>query len=101
MQMMARYAKELGITFTGRLEAQHAIPSELSSLAASLESDARTGRASSAEAYFHNTRPDLCWLRHNYLHFSAFFGVVAGANDPQFTRNETDQARRARTIQDG
>lgn len=105
LHMMAGYAKELGLTFTGDLNSRNAVPAKLAGIRAQLDDYAKktaAGRKSSPDDWFHKADPTLAALRHEYLHFSAFYGVIMGANDPQFDRGETAAgARRQRTIQRG
>jgi hypothetical protein len=104
LHMMARFAGELGLSFTGDLNSKHAVPATLASVKSRLDAYAQgigESRKSSPSDWFHKTEPMLCSLRHDYLHFSAFYGVIMGANDPQFDGGGPSTARRMRTIQDG
>lgn len=104
LHMMARFASELGLTFTSDLNSRHAVPAALAAVKSRLDAYAQVvspTRRSRPSDWFHDPDPMLCSLRHGYLHFSAFYGVVMGANDPQFDAGDRSSARRYRTIQDG
>lgn len=40
-------------------------------------------------------------LRHDYLHFSAYYGSTLGCHDPNFTGDDPVWGRRKRGIHDG
>jgi hypothetical protein len=45
--------------------------------------------------------PAFQQLRHDYLHFSAYYGATMGANDPQFTNDDAIAGQRRRIVQAG
>ena len=60
---------------------------------------AHEGGGSTAEHWINMRTPAYRRLRHDYLHFSSYYGNIA--NGPQFTNNDPINGRRQRIVQDG
>lgn len=101
LQLMARYARELELSFGSALNKKHFIPPDLAQVNAEIERYVAGSSASQPSHWFHKATPMLQGLRHDYLHFSAFYGSAAGANAPQWTSDDPINGERARVIQDG
>jgi hypothetical protein len=100
LHLMANFAKELGLPFSMDLELFHWIPPKLATVKATIESYvASAGNKSRPSDWFNKVTPMLTALRHDYLHFSAYYGSIANA--PQWSGNDPINGNRTRIIQDG
>ncbi len=99
LQMMAKFATELGLVFGPDLQKKYWIPPDLSKVNAFLESYVAGGGTSKSSDWFHKVTPMLFSLRHSYLHFSATYGDIANA--PQWSNGDPITGTRERIIQNG
>lgn len=97
LKMMAGFASSNGVNFTSRLLIKNAIPPALKEVESLLSSSC----ASSPDFWTSSNTPMLRALRHNYLHFSAYYGSIIGCNEPYFTDGGPVYGRRKRVIHDG
>jgi len=102
--LMSRLAGEAGVAFSPRIETTYPVPEKLKVARKEIDSyvaGVSGGRESHADDWFRSSSPMMKDLRHRFLHFSAFFGSTAGANEPQFTDDDPVHGRRERIIQNG
>ncbi|GAP36219.1 DUF2235 domain-containing protein [Piscinibacter sakaiensis] len=91
LHLMAEYARDAGLAFTGAVEAQHPIPAALQTAEQEIRAAIADGRCHAPDAWFgHAPAGDPDWLkalRHDHLHFSSLYGVAAsyGAMHPRFS----------------
>ena len=96
LQMMAKYAMELALSFD---ISQYNVPPDLAEIDAMLKGYAVSkGNASQASDWFNNVTPQLQALRHQYLHFSANYGI---SNAPNWSTGDPITGQRQRIIEDG
>ena len=101
--LMSRLAGETGVRFSPRIETTYKVPEELRDVRKVIDgyvAGVSGGWESNADDWFELNSQMMKDLRHRYLHFSAFFGSIAGANEPQFTNDDAVNGRRKRIIQD-
>lgn len=91
LQMMAYYARQAGLPFTGAVESNNPIPGNLSAANAGIWAAVGAGQCGSPGAWFGKAADDdPDWhksLRNSHLHFSSQYGYAAsyGTMHPQFT----------------
>lgn len=103
LQHMADYASKTGLSFEPVAE-HHPIPQELAEirdLVAAHVAEHDGGNTSTAEHWIEMRGPAFQTLRHDYLHFSAFYGSTMGANAPQWSTGGQMAGRRQRVVQAG
>jgi hypothetical protein len=97
LKMMALYASENGVQFRTGLDDDNRVPEELQLLELAIAESSPT-----TPYHWLNLNSQMMkGLRHDYLHFSAYYGSTAGANEPQFTGNDPVTGHRERVIQNG
>jgi len=101
LHLMAQFATKLTLPWSSNLYAMHAIPHDLSSIYAMIQSYAMSDNASCSEDWLNKRTPQLKALRHEYLHVSAYYGSPLGAHDPQWSNDGPLSGKRKRIIQDG
>jgi hypothetical protein len=103
LQIMARFARKHGVLIASSLEGRHPIPAKLSKANTAIQDYVAHIQTSASTDWFKsNPAEDPAWhvaLRHDYLHFSAFYGGIA--NTPQWTKDDPVRGRRQRVIQNG
>lgn len=99
LRLMARLTTDQsdGISFPECEE--QALPSELSAIAAKINSYADRKSVSKAEDWIEDSLVKA--IRHKYFHFSAMYGTYGGANEPQWTNNDRWNGARKREPQGG
>ena len=100
LKHMVQFAAETGLRFQSA-GGRYPIPSALASIDALVDAHvaAHSGGGSTAAHWLNMRTPDYRRLRHDYLHFSSFYGGVA--NPPQFTSDDPMNGQRQRVVQNG
>lgn len=105
LRLMAEFARENGVPLSVALEVQNPLSDALATANSEIRAYiARGGRSSPGDWFRTNPALDPPWhvaLRHDYLHFSARYGTMLGANAPQWSDGGPVEGRRMRIIQDG
>lgn len=97
LKMMVQHAKERGVIFTEELLSDKKVPPHLKEVEQLLFMT-----PTFSPEYWMNLNSDLLkWLRHEYLHFSAYYGSTFGCHDPNYTGDDPVKGRRERGINDG
>jgi hypothetical protein len=97
LKHMAEFAMQTGLIFDPTIE-RFPIPPALATIQALVAAHV-AGGASTAEFWINMRTPDYRKLRHDYLHFSAYYGNVSNA--PQFTNDDPLNGQRQRIVQVG
>jgi hypothetical protein len=101
---MANFAAETGLRFEP-VDEPWPIPPELSEVRDIIDAhvaDHVAGTITSNADHWINMRGDTFKrLRHDYLHFSAYYGSTMGAHAPQFSDGGAMRGRRERVVQRG
>lgn len=103
LRHMADFATTTGLTFEP-VPQHYPVPGPLAvidGLLASYVAMHTPGATSRAEDWIAARGPDFQLLRHDYLHFSAYYGSTAGANAPQWGAGGAMGGLRQRIVQDG
>jgi hypothetical protein len=103
LKHMAKFAAETGLTFDP-VSDHHPIPPSLAEVADIVDAHvaAHLGGTTSTAAHWINMRGETFKrLRHDFLHFSAYYGSTMGANAPQWTAGGAMDGRRQRVVQAG
>jgi hypothetical protein len=105
LKLMAEYAAEDDLHFSGTLALDHGVPKELQQCEKAIRADIAAGRcAQQTDWTAPNPPAGREWLkavRHRYLHFSSFYKRPINANEPQWSGDDPFDGRRQRIIQDG
>jgi len=105
LQIMADFARKNGVYIAATLKTNHPIPPELSTADFEIgKYIGSTSRSSPGDWFKTNAALDAPWhkaMRHDYLHFSAYYGSFMGAYKPQWSNDDPVNGRRMRNIQDG
>lgn len=97
LHLMAKLAKDSSVIFKKTLATLHPIPTDLQWIKDEVDKiDATKSEDQQIDSWRNDRRECMKKLRHDYFHFSAFYGATLGANDPQFVDN-----KRKRIIQYG
>lgn len=94
LHLMAKAARERGVSFKPSLDKDEEIPPDLDHVRAEIDRYIATTEQSRPEDWHDNSRSWLRQLRHDYLHFSARMEV---GYDPRIN----EQGRRKRYVHDG
>lgn len=96
--LMAKLAKESSVIFNkDDLDDLYPIPRDLRWIKDEVEkADTKKSADQQINSCCNDGRDCMKKLRHDYFHFSAYYGATLGANDPQFVGN-----KRKRIIQNG
>jgi len=97
LKLMKLYADSYGVKFYEGMLDDNPIPEELHEIESAIM---RSSPSTPSHWIGLNSRM-MKNLRHGYLHFSACYGSIAGANEPQFTGNDPITGHRERVIQNG
>jgi hypothetical protein len=102
LKHMANFAIESGLTFEP-VGDHHPIPVLLLGVNATIAAHvaAHRGGGSTSGHWIDMRGADFQTLRHDYLHWSGYYGATMGANDPQFTNNDPLAGQRRRVVQAG
>jgi len=104
LQYMADFASETGLIFEP-VDVHHPVPPELAMIHRILNAHVAAhlaGTATSNSRYWINKRgATFAELRHDYLHFSAYYGSPMGAHAPQFSEGGAMSGERQRVVQAG
>ena len=97
---MAKFAnEETGLEFSKNLNKKYPVPDDLKEVETKIINYIANVEQSKPSDWFNKVNPILKKLRHDFLHFSAFYGSVS--NKPQFSNNNPINGRRKRIIQNG
>jgi hypothetical protein len=97
LKIMTHHANERGVNFKESLISDHKIPEHLSEVEGLLLSS-----PAFLPEYWIKSRTDIMKrLRHDYLHFSAYYGSTMGCHEPKFTGDDPIRGHRKRDIYDG
>ncbi|MEY4209681.1 MAG: hypothetical protein RLZ92_59, partial [Pseudomonadota bacterium] len=100
LHLMAKFAnKETGLEFSKNLNKKYPVPDDLKEVETKIIDYIANVEQSKPSDWFNKVDPILKKLRHDFLHFSAFYGSVS--NKPQFSNNNPINGRRKRIIQNG
>jgi hypothetical protein len=97
LKLMAKHAQENDLQFNDLLEDNNPIAEELLQIQEAIISL----RPTTPDYWLKLNDQMMKDLRHGYLHFSASYGSILGANEPQFTDNDPVTGQRKRVIKDG
>jgi hypothetical protein len=103
LQHMADFASTTGLTFHPIAD-HYPIPDDLAVVAGMIAAHVatHTGAATSTAQTWINMRGAAFQaLRHDYLHFSAYYGSTAGSNAPQWSAGGAMTGARQRIVQAG
>lgn len=104
LQHMADFASETGLSFEP-MSVHHPVPPELAEVHGIINAHVAAhvaGAATSTAEHWISMRGEAFQrLRHDYLHFSAYFGSTLGANAPQFSEGGAMSGERQRIVQAG
>lgn len=103
LRHMADFAITTGLTFDPPT-VHHPVPGPLAAIDGMLAAYVAThtgGATSTAEDWIGARGPVFQMLRHDYLHFSAYYGSTAGANAPQWGAGDAMGGLRQRIVQAG
>jgi hypothetical protein len=102
LHLMIRFAIESACEFDlKRLDENYRIPPDLEKIKAIIEEKISSGRAQSPEDWLDDEDDEVKRIRLKYLHFSARYGEILGAHDPQWVNGGIRDGQRGRVIQDG
>jgi hypothetical protein len=100
LHLMAKFAnEETGLEFSKNLNKKYPVPDDLKEVETKIINYIANVEQSKPSDWFNKVNPILKKLRHDFLHFSAFYGSVS--NKPQFSNNNPINGRRKRIIQNG
>lgn len=99
LQHMADFASETGLRFES-IAVHHPIPAALAEVRDIIAAHV-AGGTSTPEHWINMRSAAFERLRHDYLHFSAYYGSTMGANAPQFSDGGAMHGRRQRIVQAG
>jgi len=94
LHIMARFARESGIDIKGELEFVERVPDVLGAIQQRIEGYVTSVTANSTEEDWSMNDEVLRTLRHDYLHFSAYYFSLVGAASPRFGNNNQRKRRR-------
>jgi hypothetical protein len=97
LKMMAHHAQQKEVFFTEELLSENKVPPPLKAV----EQLLGDSPASSPDYWTNLTTGIMKCLRHDYLHFSAYYGSTVGCHDPEFAGDDPVQGRRKRGVIDG
>lgn len=102
---MSKLADESGVTFESKLKLKNATPKDLRTFETKLEKYVKgcvtKSIKSKADDWFKDDSELIKKIRHDYFHFSGFYGSTVGANAPQWSDNDPVNGSRVRIIQHG
>ncbi len=101
LHIMADYATQKTLAWSGMLNSRHGVPANLSAVKAAVER-AIHGSPKPNQDTWMNSR--VAWhnsLRYTHLHMSAYYGSTMGAHAPQWTGDDMIGGRRRRIVQAG
>lgn len=102
LQHMANFAIESGLTFEPVAD-HHPVPAALAGIRDTIDAHvaAHRGGGSTAEHWINMRGAAFQALRHDFLHWSGYYGATMGANDPQFSNGDAMTGTRQRIVQAG
>lgn len=103
LRHMANFATETGLTFDP-IDDHFPIPPALHGIRDTIAAHVAAhlgGTTSTANHWINMRGPEFQRLRHDYLHFSAFYGSTLGGNAPHFTGDNPMTGRRQRVVHPG
>ena len=101
LHLMAEKGREKGVLVSPRsLVARHPVSGFLREVRQAIDDYIGSTATSRPNDWFHSNTRMMKRLRHDYLHFSSFYGGV-GAHQPQWTSDDPIHGRRRRIIQNG
>lgn len=106
LQMMADYAKEYGVHYSGTLVLKYKVPTELKDFQSYLKNYAK-GPTKPSDWHldidnkidWNNHNDGVKYIRNKYFHFSSYYGSIGMA--PQWTSDDPVKGKRKRKIQKG